>query len=43
LACAVVGTVDASRKVVLQQADETALLWDFNDEAFIVAADEVTQ
>ncbi len=43
LACAVVGTVDASRKVVVQQADETALLWDFNDEAFIVAAEEVTQ
>lgn len=43
LACAAVGTVDASRKVVVEQDDEAALLWDFNDEAFIVAAEEVTQ
>lgn len=43
LACAVVGTVDASRKVVVQQDGEAALLWDFNDETFIVAAEEVTQ
>lgn len=43
LVCEVIGTVDASRKVVVQQRDEAALLWDFNDEAFIVAAKEVAQ
>jgi hypothetical protein len=43
LACAVIGTVDTTRKVVIQQGDEAALLWDFNDEAFIAAVEEVTQ
>ncbi|MFT4437510.1 sll0787 family AIR synthase-like protein [Caballeronia sp. 15715] len=36
LACAVIGTVDASRKVVLHEGDESAELWNFNDDAFIV-------
>jgi uncharacterized protein len=36
LACAVIGTVDASRKVVLHERDESAELWNFNDDAFIV-------
>jgi hypothetical protein len=43
LACTVIGAVDASHKVVVHQGDEAALLWDFNDEAFIVAAEEVTR
>jgi AIR synthase-related protein len=36
LACAVIGTVDASRKVVLHDRDESAELWNFDDDAFIV-------
>jgi AIR synthase-related protein len=36
LACAVIGTVDASRKVVLHEGGESAELWNFNDDAFIV-------
>jgi uncharacterized protein len=37
LACAAIGTVDASRKVIVEQDDDTALLWDFGHDAFIVA------
>jgi uncharacterized protein len=37
LACAAIGTVDASRKVIVEQGDDTALLWDFSNDAFIVA------
>ena len=36
LACAVIGTVNASRKVVLHERDDSAELWNFNDDAFIV-------
>jgi selenophosphate synthetase-related protein len=36
LACAVIGTVDASRKVVLHDGNDSAELWNFNDDAFIV-------
>jgi uncharacterized protein len=36
LACAVIGMVDASRKVVLHEGGESAELWNFNDDAFIV-------
>jgi selenophosphate synthetase-related protein len=43
LACMSIGTVDASRKVVVEQGGEVALLWDFSAEAFIVAAAEATQ
>ncbi|MDH6147412.1 sll0787 family AIR synthase-like protein [Paraburkholderia tuberum] len=37
LACAEIGIVDVSHEVVLQQGDESALLWDFCDGAFIGA------
>ncbi|WP_438392586.1 sll0787 family AIR synthase-like protein [Caballeronia sp. DA-9] len=37
LACAVIGTVDASRKVSLHDGDDTAQLWNFEDEAFITS------
>jgi uncharacterized protein len=36
LACAVIGTVDASRKVVLHDGDDSAELWNFDDDTFIV-------
>lgn len=36
LACAVIGTVDTTRQVVLQQQDDAAVLWDFEREPFIV-------
>jgi AIR synthase-related protein len=36
LACAVIGTVDASRKVVLYDSGDSAELWNFDDDAFIV-------
>jgi AIR synthase-related protein len=36
LACAVIGTVDASRKVVLHDGDDSAELWNFDDAAFIM-------
>ncbi|MFM0504891.1 sll0787 family AIR synthase-like protein [Paraburkholderia caffeinilytica] len=39
LACAVIGSVDASSEVVLRYHDETAVLWDFNREPFMVAED----
>jgi AIR synthase-related protein len=36
LACAVIGTVDASRKVVLHDGGDSAELWNFDNDAFIV-------
>ncbi|MFM0608394.1 sll0787 family AIR synthase-like protein [Paraburkholderia sediminicola] len=39
LACAVIGSVDATREVVLRQHEETAVLWDFNREPFMIAKD----
>ncbi|WP_144156620.1 sll0787 family AIR synthase-like protein [Paraburkholderia sp. BCC1885] len=38
LACAVIGTVDDSRKVVVHRDEESELLWDFGGESFIVPA-----
>jgi hypothetical protein len=35
IACAVVGTVNDSRRVTLSRGEEHALLWDFADQAFI--------
>ena len=37
LACAAIGTVDASREAIVEQGGEAALLWDFQDAPFIVA------
>ncbi|MFP3550319.1 sll0787 family AIR synthase-like protein [Paraburkholderia sp. SIMBA_049] len=37
LACATIGSVDASREVVLTQQGDSALLWSFKDSAFIGA------
>ncbi|MBN3759760.1 sll0787 family AIR synthase-like protein [Burkholderia sp. Ac-20365] len=37
LACATIGSVDASREVVLTQQGDSALLWSFRDSAFIGA------
>ena len=37
LACAAIGTVDASREAIVEQGGEAALLWDFRDAPFIVA------
>jgi uncharacterized protein len=39
LACAVIGTVDDSLAVSLHQHDDSAVLWDFRREPFIVAKD----
>jgi AIR synthase-related protein len=39
LACAVIGSVDATCEVVLRQHDEVEVLWDFNREPFMVAKD----
>jgi len=39
LACAVIGEVNASRRVVLQDDAELATLWDFSAEPFITAPD----
>jgi AIR synthase-related protein len=39
LACAVIGTVDASSEVVLRHQNDAAVLWDFNREPFMVAKD----
>lgn len=36
LACAVIGAVNASRTVVLHERGESAELWNFDDDAFIV-------
>ena len=35
LACAVIGDIDATREVVVEEAGETAVLWDFGIEPFI--------
>jgi AIR synthase-related protein len=37
IACATIGSVDASREVVLTQQGDSALLWSFRDSAFIGA------
>ena len=39
LACAVIGSVDATCEVVLRHHDEAAVLWDFNREPFMIAKD----
>lgn len=39
LACAAIGSVDATSEVVLHRHDEAAVLWDFNREPFMVAKD----
>lgn len=39
LACATIGTVDDSLAVSLHQHDDSAVLWDFRREPFIVAKD----
>ncbi|MGF6772705.1 AIR synthase-related protein [Paraburkholderia sp. GAS199] len=39
LACAVIGTVDDTREVVLHRQQDAATLWDFRREAFIVPKD----
>ena len=39
IACAIVGTVDDSRTLVLRQGDMQALLWDLNADAFIRGRD----
>lgn len=38
LACAVIGSVESTRQVVLHQRDDAAMLWDFEREPFIMAA-----
>ena len=43
LACAEVGTVDASRQVVVHRGEDAAVLWDFSGEPFIVPTDQVLQ
>jgi selenophosphate synthetase-related protein len=37
LACATIGSVDASREVLLTQQGDSALLWNFRESAFIGA------
>ncbi|MFM0673186.1 sll0787 family AIR synthase-like protein [Paraburkholderia sediminicola] len=41
LACAVIGSVDATSQVVLHQRDDVATLWDFQREPFIVGKGDV--
>jgi AIR synthase-related protein len=41
LACAEIGTVDASRQVVVRRGDDTAVLWDFSGEPFIIPTGQV--
>jgi hypothetical protein len=41
LACAEIGTVDATRQAVVHRGDDVAVLWDFSGEPFIVPADQV--
>lgn len=36
LTCSEIGTVDASRRVVVHRDDDAAVLWDFSGESFIV-------
>ncbi|MBN3778006.1 sll0787 family AIR synthase-like protein [Burkholderia sp. Ac-20345] len=38
LACAVIGDIDATREVVVEEAGETAVLWDFRIAPFIAGA-----
>jgi AIR synthase-related protein len=42
LACAVIGSVEASRKVIAQQRGDSALLWDFDAAPFIGAQPRVS-
>jgi AIR synthase-related protein len=37
LACAVIGSVDATRQVIVHQQEDAAILWDFEREPFIMA------
>jgi hypothetical protein len=37
----VIGTVDASREVVVHRGEDAAVLWDFRGEPFIVPAEQV--
>ncbi|WP_175832880.1 sll0787 family AIR synthase-like protein [Burkholderia cenocepacia] len=39
LVCAVIGDIDATREVVVEEAGETAVLWDFRIEPFITGVD----
>ncbi|SOT45873.1 sll0787 family AIR synthase-like protein [Burkholderia cenocepacia] len=39
LACAVIGDIDATREVVVEEAGETAVLWDFRIEPFITGVE----
>jgi AIR synthase-related protein len=41
LACAEIGTVNASREVMVNHGEDTAMLWDFSSEPFIVPAQQV--
>jgi selenophosphate synthetase-related protein len=41
LACAEIGTVDATREALVHRGDDVAVLWDFSGESFIVPADQV--
>jgi uncharacterized protein len=45
LACAAIGTVDASRRCVVHRGDDAAVLWDIDSEPFIVPVplDEVAR
>jgi selenophosphate synthetase-related protein len=37
LACAVIGTIDGSRRAIVEQGSDSAVLWDFHNLAFIGA------
>jgi AIR synthase-related protein len=39
LACAVIGSVEATSELILHQQGDAALLWDFNREPFMIARD----
>jgi AIR synthase-related protein len=41
LGCAEIGTVDASRQVIVRRGDDTAVLWDFSGEPFIIPTGQV--
>ncbi|HDR8932658.1 sll0787 family AIR synthase-like protein [Burkholderia vietnamiensis] len=43
LACAVIGDIDATREVVVEEAGETAVLWDFRIEPFITGVEGGTR
>ena len=38
LACAVIGSVESARQVMLHQQEDSAMLWDFEREPFIMAS-----